>query len=65
MKIEQNRDRDNMTRANLRAAGWRVAEVWECAMKGRIKLPEAEMLNRCEMWLRSESGCLVIEGQVA
>lgn len=33
-KIERNRARDRRVVAELQASGWRVAIVWECALKG-------------------------------
>lgn len=33
-KIERNRENDNKARVVLLANGWRVAVVWECAIKG-------------------------------
>ena len=32
-KITANRDRDARVRCQLAAAGWRVAVVWECAVR--------------------------------
>lgn len=34
-KIARNAARDNETQRELRAAGWRVAVVWECELKNR------------------------------
>jgi DNA mismatch endonuclease (patch repair protein) len=33
-----NRARDAAARAELRAEGWRILDVWECALKGRRRL---------------------------
>jgi DNA mismatch endonuclease (patch repair protein) len=33
-KIDRNRERDLRNYMDLRAAGWRVAVVWECALRG-------------------------------
>ena len=32
-KIKRNKERDNAARQALRRAGWRVAVVWECALR--------------------------------
>jgi DNA mismatch endonuclease (patch repair protein) len=61
-KIRQNRDRDQATLEQLRSRGWRTGEVWECALKGRTRLSVAEVLHRCETWLRSEDPLLEITG---
>ena len=37
-KIEQNKARDAANLERLLASGWRVAELWECAVKGRTAL---------------------------
>jgi len=64
-KIGQNRDRDSVAIKKLRSAGWRVGEVWECALKGRTRLPVAEVLDRCDIWLRSEDPTLEVTGDEA
>lgn len=61
-KISQNVERDRETITRLRSVGWRVAEVWECALKGRSRLPEVEILDCCATWLRSSEMCLSIRG---
>lgn len=64
-KIGQNRDRDTAAIEKLRSAGWRVGEVWECALKGRTRLPVAEVLDRCDIWLRSDDPTLEVTGDEA
>ena len=51
-KIERNRERDAAVLAQLRESGWRVLVVWECAVRGAGRLPSAEVLDRCEGFLR-------------
>ena len=36
-KIERNRTNDHKTGEALRASGWRVGIVWECALRGAGK----------------------------
>jgi DNA mismatch endonuclease (patch repair protein) len=64
-KIRQNRERDRVALDRLRESGWRVGEVWECALKGRTRLQVAEVLDRCERWLRSEDPTLEVAGDEA
>lgn len=64
-KIRQNRERDRVALDRLRENGWRVGEVWECALKGRTRLQVAEVLDRCERWLRSEDPTLEVAGDEA
>lgn len=58
-KIEQNRARDVAMRAALAAAGWRVATIWECALRGSDASCN-EVINRLEKWLGSRSANLEI-----
>ncbi len=64
-KISENRQRDVDAIELLRHQGWRVGEVWECAIKGRTRLSVAEVLDRCETWLRSATTRLEISGNEA
>jgi DNA mismatch endonuclease (patch repair protein) len=61
-KIKQTLVRDQEALVRLLDGGWRVAEVWECALKGSTKLSEYEILDQCASWLRSAKPNLVIAG---
>lgn len=61
-KIFRNREIDAAAEASLIAAGWRVAAVWECALKGRTRLPLEDVISQCASWLRSEKANLTIRG---
>lgn len=61
-KIGRNRERDVATRASLRDAGWRLLEIWECALKGRTRRSPAEVIARAAAWLDSGAGCSEIRG---
>jgi DNA mismatch endonuclease (patch repair protein) len=61
-KIEGNRARDAAALDALAEAGWRVGIIWECAVKGRTKLPLADILKKCEVWLRSSDASLEVKG---
>lgn len=50
-KIKGNRARDEAAEAALLAAGWRVLTIWECALKGRERLPVDEVLDHAANWL--------------
>lgn len=58
-KIERNRERDRKNRAELFDRGWRVLELWECAMRGKGRLQTGEMLQSVETWLTG--GCATHE----
>lgn len=61
-KIGRNRAVDERTDAALKEAGWRQAIVWECALKGKTRLPLEEVIQSCAEWLRSDRPRLEIRG---
>lgn len=61
-KIQRNRQVDIEAENRLLDAGWRVATVWECALKGRERLSLEELTTRCADWLKSEQQRLTIRG---
>ena len=61
-KIARNRVVDERNKVSLIDAGWRQATVWECALKGRTRLPLNEVLTRCENWLISDNQTVEISG---
>lgn len=61
-KIERNRSLDDRAVSALRTAGWRVGVVWECALKGRGRLPLEEVIDRCDRWIRGADSTLEVEG---
>jgi DNA mismatch endonuclease, patch repair protein len=61
-KIVRNRDVDASSAAALRKRGWRRGVVWECALKGRTRLPPGEVVAACAAWLRSDAPSLEIRG---
>lgn len=61
-KIGRNREVDRDAEARLLEAGWRVATVWECAIKGRTRLSLDEIASRCAGWLQADSERLIVRG---
>lgn len=59
-KIASNIARDGLTREALLAAGWRIAEVWECQLKGRERQPLNDVLASLADFLGSDDHRLVI-----
>ena len=51
-KFDANTERDRRNRHDLLQAGWRVATVWECALRKQAAVEVAEQLER---WLRESS----------
>jgi len=62
-KIARNREVDARTETALAEAGWRQAIVWECALKGRTRLPLEYVLSACAEWLRSDRQKIQIRGK--
>jgi len=54
-KIRTNRARDVRTTAALLELGWRVANVWECSLRGPGRLTCDEVITRCQTFLLSEA----------
>jgi DNA mismatch endonuclease (patch repair protein) len=52
-KIARNAERDQQAVSELVRTGWRVLVVWECAMRGPGRLPEGDVLNQCETFVRN------------
>lgn len=64
-KIEKNKQVDERSIRALVTAGWRVGVVWECALKGRTRLPLPMVLDDCEEWLRGTAPSLDIRGTIS
>lgn len=52
-KIGVNRSRDEHARGALQDQGWRVLTVWECALRGRKRLPVEGLAKSIAAWLQS------------
>lgn len=61
-KIERNREVDGVAEERLSEAGWRVAVIWECALKGRERLPLEDVISTCADWLNSDQTRLELRG---
>lgn len=64
-KINRNREVDVRSEALLAQDGWRQCIVWECAMKGRTRLPLEELIAECALWLRTDVPRMEIRGRDA
>ena len=60
-KIGRNIDNDARHRAALLAEGWRIATVWECALRGSVSGRDAAIDQLAE-WLGTDRGELEIRG---
>lgn len=60
-KISRNRSNDLRNRASLLEAGWRVAEIWECALRGKGHDANA-VADALAEWIRGDEALLEIRG---
>lgn len=61
-KINRNRTVDAEVRSSLESLGWRILIIWECAMKGRGRIPADRLLGDVSEWIRSGAGSDEIRG---
>ncbi len=61
-KIRKNVERDDAQIRSLLELGYRVGIIWECALKGRQKLPLDVVIRLCSDWLRASDSRLDIHG---
>lgn len=61
-KISRNVANDEKAATALAGAGWRIATVWECALKGRTKIDAGLAMQRLADWIRSDEQGLTIRG---
>lgn len=59
-KIAKNAINDAFAQDALKAEGWRVGIVWECALRGKRRLPNGEAIHKITSWLRSTNQTLEI-----
>ena len=64
-KIGRNREVDRVAEAELLAGGWRVAAVWECALKGRERLDFEAVIDRLSTWLSDGERELDVHGSAS
>lgn len=54
-KIQSNVLHDQKIMQDLSSKGWRMLVVWECSLKGRLKLSAPELGLRLEEWICAAS----------
>lgn len=62
-KILRNQARDAAASLALTALGWRKATIWECAVKGRERVPAEQVAERIARWLGSNSSKFELRGK--
>ena len=50
-KISGNKQRDSRNLQALKDLEWRVLLIWECALKGKQRLPFEQLIELVENWL--------------
>ena len=53
-KIEGNVSRDTKNTQDLVSSGWRVAIVWECALRGESKEKTEKLIEDLANWLKTK-----------
>lgn len=61
-KIESNKERDAAHRSLYREKGWKTVVVWECAIKGKHRLPVNSLLEELSCWIESCQGDRELSG---
>jgi DNA mismatch endonuclease (patch repair protein) len=54
---------DQKNYKELSEQGWRILEIWECAIKGKEKIPVDFLIIQISFWLTSATNYLIIRGQ--
>ena len=62
-KITRNQEKDSESLSALRKGGWRVLTLWECALKGRTRLPFERTIDKIVLWLESKIRTKEIKGK--
>jgi DNA mismatch endonuclease (patch repair protein) len=61
-KIERNFANDDRTLTALLQGGWRIATVWECALKGKTRLDPEDAMKTLADWVKSDAEMLTVRG---
>lgn len=64
-KIQGTRQRDHLANDQLTELDWRVLTIWECALKGKHRLPIQQVIDDAARWLDSNVAKLEISGNGA
>lgn len=62
-KITGNRQNDLTCLCALSEMGWRVLTIWECALKGRTRLPFTQVIGTAIEWIENGTGNLELRGE--
>ena len=62
-KLTRNQARDAEVQTILMSEGWRVLNIWECALRGRDRLSVDDVISHAAKWLRSGISADEIRGR--
>lgn len=62
-KIAGNRERDAKAHEALRASGWRVLTVWECALRGPARFALPDVIAAARSFILSNAPELQLQGR--
>ena len=62
-KIKRNRQVDEINCRKLKDEGWYILTIWECAIKGRTRLPLDKVIDSVVKWLKTSIRDKVIRGK--
>ena len=62
-KIASNKERDKQSIEELEVAGWRVMQIWECALRGKERIGLELVSERTSAWLISNRKRVEIRGR--
>lgn len=61
-KIDRNRANDRHVLESLQESGWRVATVWECALRGKLRIDDIVIAARLSDWIQSSEKSFDLAG---
>jgi DNA mismatch endonuclease (patch repair protein) len=59
-KLDRTMQRDSDAAGALKLAGWKAVVVWECALRGRVRLAEGAALAQISAFIRGGTEPLLI-----
>ena len=62
-KFAATKERDSRNRTELLSLGWRICEIWECALRGKQRRTLPSVVSVIKNWLNSDSKYLEIAGE--
>jgi DNA mismatch endonuclease (patch repair protein) len=63
-KISANSKRDAAVLASLKSLSWRTIVIWECALRGPIKLSFDHLLDRTQNFIEGNARADVVSGEL-